>query len=69
MRQASNRTFSRILASLPPELARRYGHVETGLSHYEEKLAGAIAAKDWRFVAELASELAKTAKTKHPETG
>ena len=27
IRQMSNRTFYRILASLPPEVARRYGHV------------------------------------------
>jgi hypothetical protein len=30
MRQKSNRTFSRILASLSPDVARRYGRIEVG---------------------------------------
>lgn len=38
MRQASNRTFCRILASLSPEVARRYGHVESSKADLEKRL-------------------------------
>jgi hypothetical protein len=58
MRQASNRTFHRILASLPPEVARRYGHVETTTGDLEEQLKRAAAIKDWTRVAQISAELA-----------
>jgi hypothetical protein len=58
MRQASNRTFHRILASLPPEVARQYGHAETTAGDLEEKLKRAAAAKDWTRVAQISAELA-----------
>jgi phosphodiesterase/alkaline phosphatase D-like protein len=58
MRQASNRTFHRILAGLPPEVARRYGHVEKTASDLEGQLKIAAAAKDWTRVAQLSAELA-----------
>jgi integrase len=66
MRQASNRTFCRILASLSPEVARRYGHIESGKAELEKRLEAAIAAKDWPQVAQLSAELAAQ---HHPPTG
>ena len=38
MREASNRTYHRIHASLPPEVARRYGHADES-AKLEERLA------------------------------
>jgi len=58
MRQRSNRTFFRIQASLSPELARQYGHVESNPGLLEEKLKVAIAAKDWPLVSQISVELA-----------
>jgi len=55
----SNRTYYRIQASVPPEVASRFGHVETPLSALERKLEAASAARDWPLVAELAACLAK----------
>ncbi len=60
LRQASNRTYRRILASLPPEVAFRYGYVaENGSAQLEAKLKAATEAGDWTLVAELAAELAR----------
>lgn len=59
MRQASNRTFHRILASLTPDVARCYGHVEVGPSSLEQQLQAAIVAKNWPLVAELSARLAQ----------
>ena len=59
LRRKSNRTFHRILAGLPPEVARRYGHVPATEGHLEKQLSDAIAAKDWPAVARLSAELAK----------
>jgi hypothetical protein len=55
----SNRTYHRILASLLPEVASRYGFMETPLSALERKLEAARADKDWPLVAELAAKLAQ----------
>lgn len=66
MRQASNRTFCRILASLSPEVARRYGHVESSKADLEKRLEAAIGVKDWPQVAQLSAELAAH---HHPPTG
>jgi hypothetical protein len=63
MRQRSNRTYFRILASLSPEVARRYGHVEDARSELERRLRAAIEAKDWGLSEELASKLGR------PEAG
>jgi len=57
MRQRSNRTFQRILASLSPKVRRRYGYSPSPTAELEEKLQAAIAAKDWERVAELAAKL------------
>ena len=57
----SNRTYRRILLSLQPEVARRYGYVE-GESQLEEQVLAAVAAGDWNRVAELSGRLAKQLK-------
>ena len=59
LRARSNRTFARILASLPAEVARRYGHVEQVPTPLEKQLAEAITAKDWDRVAALSGLLAR----------
>jgi integrase len=58
LRQASNRTFARLVASLPAEVARRYGHAEIGDEDLEQLLRAAIAAKDWLRVTGLSARLA-----------
>ncbi len=59
-RGASNRTFFRIAASLPPETARRYGHLIAVRSReeMEQDIQEAIQAKDWERAAQLSAELA-----------
>ena len=60
LRQASNRTFQRILASLPPQVATRYGHLaDNGEIQLEMLLRAATEAQDWPRVGELAAELAR----------
>ena len=56
-RQRSNRTFRRILASLPPEVAIRYGFVHDARSEMENQLRAAIDAKDWGRATELVAKL------------
>lgn len=58
LRQASNRTFGRILASLPVKLARRCGNVE-GSGDIEEQLQQAIEVKNWDLAAALTTQLAR----------
>jgi integrase len=65
-RQASNRTFARILASLPANLAQRCGYVEQPSGSLEESLRKAIERKDWPLAAELTARLAHP---KLPQTG
>jgi hypothetical protein len=55
----SNRTFMRILASLPAEVAQRYGQVEDERSKLERRLQAAVGAGDWGLAAELSSQLVK----------
>jgi integrase len=55
--QESNRTYHRIVASLPPDVARRYGQDVPTKDPREEKLEAALAAKDWPLVARLSAEL------------
>jgi integrase len=59
MRQRSNRTYRRILASLSPEVAERYGHVQDANSAIEQRLRAAIQAKNWNLASEIAATLAK----------
>jgi integrase len=57
MRQASNRTFHRILASLPSAVALRYGHDEPN-NDLEKRLDEARITQNWEMVAQLSTELA-----------
>src|SRR5262249_28382811 len=59
LRARSNRTFRRILASLTPEVARRYGHVQAAPTPLEKQLEAALAAKDWDRVAALSALMVK----------
>lgn len=60
MREASNRIYQRIRASLAPEVARRYGDSIRETPSLEEKLQKALAAKDWNAVAQLSARLAES---------
>lgn len=53
LRARSNRTFARIAASLPSEVAARYGHIETAEAALERRLEAAVAAKDLDLAAAL----------------
>ena len=61
LRDASNRTFCRILASLPSSVAQRYGHfeIEVDVAGLEAKVQAATAEKNWPLVAELSALLAR----------
>ena len=65
LRQKSNRTYRRILAGLPSEVAKRHGYtdIHDGL---EEKVKAALAERDWPLAAALTAQLAKQRK---PATG
>jgi len=58
LRARSNRTFARIMASLPAEVARRYGYHKQAPPPLEEQLQAAIAARDWDRAAALTAQLA-----------
>ena len=56
---ASNRNYRRILASLPIDVAQRYGYTpENGAEKLEAEAKAAMAAQDWKLLATLAQELA-----------
>ncbi|WP_076349722.1 hypothetical protein [Paludisphaera borealis] len=57
MRAKSNRTYRRIAASLPPEVARRYGYEEVEIDLLVERLQEAVARQDWGLVARLTADL------------
>ena len=57
MRQRSNRTCRRLLASLSPAVRRRYGYVPSPTEELEEQLQAAYATKNWELVGELAAKL------------
>jgi hypothetical protein len=57
LRQSSNRTYARIVAALPPALAIRLGHSEEKPSGEEAAVRAAVAAGDWKKVAELSAQL------------
>ena len=59
LRQKSNRTFHRIHASLPPEVARRFGYVELPADPLKQQIAEAMVAGNWDLVARLGAELAR----------
>jgi integrase len=58
LRAGSNRTFRRILASLPADVARRYGHGETNFAGLEKQLKQAVKQKNWDLARELSARLA-----------
>jgi integrase len=58
LRQRSNRTYHRIVASLAPEVAARYGYVETAKSDLERALEAAVAAQNWDLAQALSARLA-----------
>ncbi len=62
----SNRTFRRILDSLPSDVAQRYGHVEDQKTRRERELREAVDAQNWDLVKTLSSLLGKRP---HPDTG
>jgi integrase len=58
LRHASNRTYQRILASLPVDVAVRYGHSPANEeADLEKRLLMAAGTKDWTTVADLADKL------------
>lgn len=58
LRKRSNRTYQRILAGLPADIARRYGHVEASPS-LERRVQEALAARNWPLAAALTAQLAR----------
>jgi hypothetical protein len=58
LRQKSNRTYQRILAGIPADLAKRYGLAELDET-LERKIRAALAAKDWPAAAALTAQLAQ----------
>ena len=58
LRQASNRTYRRLIAGLSLEVANRYGFNgdEEGFD-LEERLKAAVAAKDWKQAGKILKEL------------
>ena len=59
MRQKSNRTFHRIRASLPVEVAKQFGYDEEAVDPLKKELAEATAAGNWDLVVRLGAELAR----------
>ncbi len=60
LRQASNRTYARLLAGISPMVAERYGYSadEEGVS-LQDQLTAAVAAKDWKRAQELLEKLSR----------
>jgi integrase len=59
LRAASNRTYARIVAAFPAELAARLGFERPQpINPDEEEIKKAVAARDWVRVAELTAKLA-----------
>lgn len=63
LRAGSNRTYRRILASLPAEVARRYGHEEAAAPDLPGQIQAAVEAKNWDLVQELSAQLAKEGRS------
>lgn len=59
MRQKSNRTYARILASVDTKVARRYGHTESSAEQLKKKIQEATAIEDWKTAAVLMAKLAE----------
>jgi hypothetical protein len=67
--RGSNRTFRRLLASLPPAVASRYGYAEDERTRLERQLAAATTAENWPLVAELAARLGQMGRGACPRVG
>jgi hypothetical protein len=65
----SNRTFRRLLASLPPAVASRYGHIEDERTRLERQLGAATEGGNWPLVAELAARLGQMDREGRPQAG
>jgi hypothetical protein len=59
MRHKSNRTYARILTSLRPDVAERFGYVAPKIDPLALDLQAAVAAQNWKLAAFLAAELGK----------
>lgn len=59
MRQRSNRTFARIVASLSPDVALRYGYKAVPVDPLQQRLNEAIACENWALANAITAELAK----------
>jgi hypothetical protein len=57
LRHRSNRTYWRIVASLPLEVAQRYGYAESATDRLEQQLLAALVAKDWGLARKLTTKL------------
>jgi hypothetical protein len=59
MRQKSNITYRRIAASLPPAVAKRYGHEEANDTSLQDQLKAAVEAENGDLAQRLTAELAQ----------
>ena len=57
MRHKSNRTYRRIAASLPPEVAERHGYVKAGIDPLIERLNAAVARQVRSLVSQITAQL------------
>lgn len=68
LRHRSNRTYRRILGSLPMDVACRYGYQEKPSDRLIEKLDLARSQEQWNEVVELADALEKLPAVKAAST-
>jgi hypothetical protein len=61
-RAESNRNFARIVATLPPAVAVRYGYVAMPSEPLQVQMQAAVEAADWELVGRLSAELASRTK-------
>jgi len=66
LRDQSNRTYRSLLASLPPEVATRYGFAEDARPKAQRELESARVAGDRVRVAELAKNLGEAKNPANP---
>ena len=57
LRQKSNRTFARIVAGLPLEVAARYGHIASETCLLESQVRSAVEASDWGKAEQILRQL------------
>lgn len=67
LREASNRTFARLVTSLPSDIAARYGHnADSEHPSLQTRLDAAIHSQDWKEVARIAGQLSDGAEIPPP---